>query len=203
MKLGLLTDIHEHVENLRTALDCFRVEQVDQIVVIGDVFEMGHRIEETCRLLSDAKAIGVWGNHDYGLCVEPNATDCAKYGDDVIRFMTSLRPRLEIADCYFAHVEPWLNPEDVADLWYFDGPPDEHGKLDRIFNAVPNRLMFAGHFHKWLLATPTRIENWNGEAAIALSGERYFVVIGALCEGRFALFDTETSELIPFNRQAV
>ena len=96
-----------------------------------------------------------------------------------------------------------LNPEDVADLWYFDGPPDEHGKLDRIFNAVPNRLMFAGHFHKWLLATPTRIENWNGEAAIALSGERYFVVIGALCEGRFALFDTETSELIPFNRQAV
>ena len=203
MKLGLLTDIHEHVENLRTALDCFRVEQVDQIVVIGDVFEMGHRIEETCRLLSDAKAIGVWGNHDYGLCVEPVATDCAKYGDSVIRFMTSLRPRLEIADCYFAHVEPWLNPEDVADLWYFDGPPDEHGKLDRIFNAVPNRLMFAGHFHKWLLATPTRIENWNGEAAIALSDERYFVVIGALCEGRFAILDTETSNLTPFNRQAV
>ena len=203
MKLGLLTDIHEHVENLRTALDCFRVEQVDQVVVIGDVFEMGHRIEETCRLLCEAKAVGVWGNHDYGLCVEPVATDCAKYGDNVIRFMTSLRPRLQIEDCYFAHVEPWLNPEDVADLWYFDGPPDEHGKLDRIFNAVPNRLMFAGHFHKWLLATPTRIENWNGEAAIALSGERYFVVIGALCEGRFALFDTETSELIPFNRQAV
>ena len=50
MKLGLLTDIHEHVENLRTALDRFRVEQVNQIVVIGDVFEMGHRIEETCRL---------------------------------------------------------------------------------------------------------------------------------------------------------
>jgi len=203
MKLGLLTDIHEHVENLRTALDCFRVEQVDQIVVIGDVFEMGNHINETCRLLSEANAIGVWGNHDYGLCVEPDATDCAKYGDDVIRFMTSLRPRLEIADCYFAHVEPWLNPEDVADLWYFDGPPDEHGKLDRIFNAVPNRLMFAGHFHKWLLATPTRIENWNGEAAIALSGERYFVVIGALCEGRFATLDTETSNLIPFNRQAV
>ena len=39
--------------------------------------------------LSEAKAIGVWGNHDYGLCVEPVATDCAKYGDIVIRFMTS------------------------------------------------------------------------------------------------------------------
>lgn len=64
MKLGVLTDIHEHVENLRTALERFRVEQVDRIVVIGDVFEMGHRIKETCQLLSDAKAIGVWGNHD-------------------------------------------------------------------------------------------------------------------------------------------
>jgi hypothetical protein len=203
MKLGLLTDIHEHVENLRTALDRFRVEQVDQIVVIGDVFEMGHRVNETCQLLSDAKAIGVWGNHDYGLCVEPDAVDCEKYGDGVIRFMTSLRPRLEISGCYFTHVEPWLNPEEVADLWYFDGPPDEHGKLDRIFNAVPNRLMFAGHFHKWLLATPTGIENWNGETAIALTDERYFVVIGALCEGRFAILDTETSLLTPFNHPAV
>lgn len=203
MKLGLVTDIHEHVENLRRALDRFQVEQVEQIVVIGDVFELGHRIKETCRLLTDAKAIGVWGNHDYGLCVEPEVADCARYGDDVIRFMTSLRPRLEIAGCHFAHVEPWLNPEEVADLWYFDGPPDEHGKLDRIFNAVPHRLMFAGHFHKWLLAAPTRIENWNGEAAIDLSGERYFVVIGALCEGRFAIYDTETSQLIPFNHQTV
>jgi hypothetical protein len=59
-----------------------------------------------------------------------------------------------------------LNPEEVADLWYFEGPPDEHGKLERIFNAVPNRLMFAGHYHKWLLATPGRIEDWNGDGSV-------------------------------------
>jgi hypothetical protein len=63
--------------------------------------------------------------------------------------------------------------------------------------------MFAGHFHKWLLAAPTHIENWNGETAIDLSGERYFVVIGALCEGRFAILDTQTSLLTPFNHQSV
>ena len=60
MKLGLITDIHEHVEFLQVALDRFRSEQVDQIVVIGDVFAMGERIEDTCRLLSQANAIGVW-----------------------------------------------------------------------------------------------------------------------------------------------
>ena len=72
MKLGLLTDIHEQVELLCIALDRFRHEQVDQVVVIGDVFEIGQRIEETCRLLAEAKAVGVWGNHDYGLCSNPS-----------------------------------------------------------------------------------------------------------------------------------
>lgn len=203
MKLGLITDIHEHVENLRAALNRFQTEGVDQVVVIGDVFEMGERIDETCRLLTDAAAIGVWGNHDYGLCVEPDAETCAKYGDAVIDFMTSLRPRLEIEGCHFTHVEPWLNPEDVADLWYFEGSPDEHRKLDRIFRAVPNRVMFAGHYHKWLLVTPDRIEDWNGDDRVELSTRRYYVVVGALCEGRYAVFDTDTSELLPFNEEPV
>ena len=58
MKLGLITDVHEHVEHLREALDRLGREQVDQIVVIGDLFEMGGGILETCRLLAEAKAVG-------------------------------------------------------------------------------------------------------------------------------------------------
>ncbi len=96
MKPGLMTDIHEHVEHLKTALNRFQVEGVDQVVVIGDVFETGERIDETCRLLAGADAIGVWGNHDFGLCVEPNEEFRTKYGDDAINFMTSLKPRLDV-----------------------------------------------------------------------------------------------------------
>lgn len=199
MKLGLITDIHEHVGHLRKAIDQFRRASVEQIVVIGDVFEMGVRIEETCRLLAEAKAIGVWGNHDFGFCVDLDDDIRAKYRPVVIDFMTSLRPRLDVGGCHFTHVEPWLNPEDVADLWYFEGPPDHHGKLERIFNAVPNRIMFAGHFHKWLLATPDGINEWNGDTPIRLDHGRYFVVVGALCEGQFAIFDTDTSVLLPFS----
>ena len=202
MKLGLITDIHEQVELLRTALDRFENERVDRVVVIGDVFEMGERIEETCRLLAEANAIGVWGNHDYGLCVDPDDEMCAKYPAAVIEYMTSLRPRLDIDGCHFTHVQPWLNPEDVADLWYFEGPPDEQGKLDRIFDSVPNRVMFVGHFHNWLLATPEKISEWNGDRPIRLlDHERYFVVVGALWEGRYAVFDSDTSVLMPFNEK--
>ena len=111
MKLGLITDIHEHVEHLRTALSLFRRKGVEQIVVIGDVFEMGVRIEETCRLLTDAKAIGVWGNHDFGLCCDLDDAIRAKYPSVVIDYMTSLRPRLVVGGCHFTHVEPWLIPK--------------------------------------------------------------------------------------------
>lgn len=199
MKLGLVTDIHEHVGHLGTALARFRKERVDQVVVIGDVFLMGQQIEETCRLLAEARAIGVWGNHDYGMCAEPTEEMRAKYPATVIDFMTSLQPRLDLGDCHFTHVEPWLNPCDVADLWYFEGPPDEHGRLDRIFNAVPNRIMFAGHFHKWLLATPNGINDWTGNCSVNLANGRFFVLIGAVCDGCYAVFDTEMSILVPFN----
>lgn len=202
MKLGLITDIHEHVETLRRALDRFDRERVDQIVMLGDVWEMGEQIEETCRLLADANVVGVWGNHDYGLCVDPDEQVRKTYGAVVIDYMTSLKPRLDVAGCHFTHVEPWLNPEIIDDLWYFEGPPDEHGKLERIFNSVPNRIMFAGHFHKWLLATPDGISPWNGQRPIRLSLDtRYFVIIGPLCEGCYAVFDSDTSVLMPFNEK--
>jgi predicted phosphodiesterase len=200
MKLGLVTDIHEQVELLQSALDRFQHEDVDQIVVIGDLVETGERIGETCKLLSEASAIGVWGNHDYGLCSDPDEEMRSSYGDDVIQFMTSLRPRLNIAGCHFTHVEPWLDPNDLADLWHFDGLPDSREKLDRIFNAAPNRILFMGHHHKWILATPDGMNGWTGECPIQLNDNRYFVVIGALCERCCAIFDTESSELVPFNQ---
>ena len=197
MKLGLLTDIHEHVEHLQTALDHFKSKKVDQVVVIGDLFEQGHRIEETCRLLAEANAIGVWGNHDFGLCSEPNPKVVERYPASVLSYMGSLKPRLEVGGCHFTHIEPWLDPEKLEDLWYFEGPLDRDGNLDRIFNAVTGRILFAGHYHRWLLASPQGIIEWKGDRPICLDDSRYFVVVGALCYGQFAIFDTETLELVP------
>ena len=57
--------------------------------------------------------------------------------------------------------------------------------------------MFAGHYHRWLLARPHGIAVWHGECPVRLHNGRYFVVVGGLLEGRYAIFDTETSELVP------
>ncbi|MFM2094362.1 MAG: hypothetical protein RIS70_1486, partial [Planctomycetota bacterium] len=79
MKLGLITDIHENVPALAAALRECRRSRVDRVVVLGDLFEYGHHIEETCSLLAEARAVGVWGNHDFPFCMEPESSCVDRY----------------------------------------------------------------------------------------------------------------------------
>lgn len=202
MKLGLVSDIHEDAQRLRQALLQLRAERVDRIIVLGDIFELGTDIEETCRLLTEAGAVGVWGNHDFGICTDQDAEVSSRYSPQVLQFMASLKPRLEIEGCFFSHIEPWLNPEELSHLWYFEGSPREHQNLDRIFQAVPHRLIFAGHYHTWLDATPRGILEWQGEDDLSLRTDRHFVVVGALCDGHYAILDTDNWLLRPYHLYA-
>jgi hypothetical protein len=201
MKLGLLADIHEQTKQLRRAIAVLEQHGAERFVVLGDVFEMGQRLEETVDLLQQVEAVGVWGNHDVGLCFDPSEDLCQRYSAAVLTFMGSLRPRLEIDGCLFTHFEPWLAPHKIEDLWYFDGPPDSPEKLARSFAAVPQRLLFIGHLHRWLLGTPDGLLSWRGEGPVRLDNPtRYLVVVHAVCDGKWALFDTETAELTPFSQ---
>ena len=198
MKLGLMADIHENVEGLQRSLELLKAEGVAQIVMLGDVVEMGRRIRETCELLAAAKAVGVWGNHDFGLCVDDSAELQQQYGDAVVNYMRSLKAQLVIDDCYFAHVEPWLDPSRLEDLWFFDGVPTTIQRRLQIFSAQPQRILFAGHYHRWLLVTPARTEPWNGLVPVCLEDGTFFVVLDSLINGAFATYDTTTKWLTPF-----
>src|SRR5262245_33561864 len=201
MKLGLLADIHEHTRELQKAIAVLHQHGAERFVVLGDVFETGKRIEQTVRLLQQIEAVGVWGNHDIGLCFDPSDEVCQRYSAEVLGFMGGLQPRLEIDGCLFTHVEPWLDPHLVEDLWYFHGPPDSPEKLTRSFAAMPHQVMFIGHLHRWLLGTPEGLLSWRGEDRVCLDSERrYLVVVHAVWDGKCALFDTDTRELIPFDR---
>ncbi len=202
MKLGLLADIHEHNDHLRAALDCFREQHVDQVVVLGDVFEMGKYLEDSCRLLLDAGAVGVWGNHEFGLSCDADPRALEQYSGTTVDFMRTLQPRLEIDGCLFTHVEPWLDPTVLTDIWHMDDFPDTPEKAARSFDALPHRIMITGHLHRWLIATPEAILGWPGDEPMAFQeGERYLVVVAAICDGRYAVFDTEAMELTPFNER--
>jgi Calcineurin-like phosphoesterase superfamily domain len=201
MRLGILADIHEHVEELRHAIAVLERKGADRFVILGDVFETGKRIEETISLLESVDAIGVWGNHDFGLCCEPSEQIRNRFCTHVLDFMARLQPRLEVDGCLFTHVEPWLDPHNIEDLWYFGGPPDSAEKLARSFSAVPDRILFMGHMHRWLLGAPGGVLPWSGERPLYLDRNgRYLVVVHAVWDGSFALFDTDNNELIPFGR---
>ena len=204
MRIGLVTDIHDHVEALARAVGLFRERGVDLVVTLGDscdAFTRHSRAAEVAELLRGAGAVGVWGNHDFGLCRDnPRPEDRRRYGERVLDFMGRLRPRLEVEGCLFTHVEPWLDPEKIEDLWYLDGPPETPEQVARIFTAVPNRVMFVGHYHCWLLVSPEGVQPWAGEQPIVLDpASRHLVVVHAVSSGKCALFDTGTSELIPFD----
>src|SRR5688572_30421163 len=97
MKLGIVADIHEDLPRLALALQHFRQQGVEQVVVLGDVFDTGRRLQETVGLLAEARAVGVWRNHDLGLCHEPEQSLRERYGGPVLDFLGTLVPRLELA----------------------------------------------------------------------------------------------------------
>jgi len=198
MRLGLLADVHEALTPLRHALRLFEQAQVKEIVFLGDLCCMHKHLIETVRLLREAGVVGVWGNHDFGLCQEVNDRIRRDFDPEILAFTTTLQPRLVRDDCLFTHVEPWLDPMDITQLWYFEGLPDSPEKIARCFQAAPQRLLISGHNHCWFLATPSGPLAWHGERPIQLAPpERYMLILHALCRGHAAIYDTETGWLTP------
>jgi hypothetical protein len=202
VRIGILADIHEDVENLATALDLLRKQFVDRIVVLGDLFETGRRIGETVAILADAGAVGVWGNHDLGLCHQPDARVRARYAGPVFEYMQTLRPYLELDGCLFSHGLPCWDPTDPAIYYLGPRPETGEGRADA-FAASACRIIFVGHFHHWLAATPEGTLVWDGSNPIVLdAGKRYLVVVAAVCNGWCAVFDTESAELVTYRLTA-
>jgi len=199
VKIGLLSDIHENVPYLRVALDRLKALGAERLVVLGDVFEVGERLGEAVGLLEDAGAVGVWGNHDAWFCLgDPRDEVAARYDGRTLRYMATLLPRLELDGCHISHIEPWLDPTLIEDLWWFDSPPDTPDRVAQSFDAVPHRLILVGHVHRWLAAKPGEVLDWRGETPLALDpSARYFVIIHAVADGWAALLDTTANVLTP------
>ncbi len=198
MKLGIVSDIHEAVDLLERALTRFGREGVERVVVLGDLFETGPRIDATVALLEAAGAVGVYGNHDHGLAVEPSDFVRERFPARVLDFMGTLRPRLEVDGSLFAHREPWLDGSDVAQIWHVDDEPLTPSLVARSFEATPHRSIFVGHFHRWHAFSRRGPLPWLGQSPLALPEDGpALVVVNAVCEGYAATFETTSGLLVP------
>ncbi len=201
MRIGIVADIHEAIESLQQALYEFRIHQVDMVVSLGDAcdtFGPAGRSAEVAALLRNAGAVGVWGNHDLGLCCDVSDEIHRVAAPELLDYMSSMQPQLVVAGCRFSHVEPWLDARRLEDLWYFDGLPDTSERVGRNFAAVPEQTLFVGHLHCWLVMTAAGRVAWNGESPLILQpGTRHLVVVAAVVNGWCAIFDTSESRLTP------
>jgi hypothetical protein len=200
MRIGILADIHEAVEPLERAMTALRQRGADRYVVLGDILETGARIEPTVDLLSAAGAVGVWGNHDIGLCRDPTPELRQLVGEKAAAFFATLKPKLEIESCLFSHIAPWLDPENVLDLWSPGAFAHTKESLAKSFAATTQPLLAIGHAHRWFLATPEGIVPWEGEGSVRLRRDRrYLMAIHAVLWGWCALLDTEARLLTPIH----
>ena len=197
MRVGILTDIHEHLEYASKAIDALENLQVDEILSLGDFCQMEEQLEEVCELLLNHGVRSVWGNHDFGLCEDIQSGRRKDYPSVVLEFVASVRPTITLDQCLFGHVEPWLDAQSLHALWYYEGEPDTDEKRQRIFSSPGWEISFAGHYHKWLAFTESEKLDWQGETTLDLSGQRHFVVIDACMLGSYAVFDTDTRILTP------
>jgi predicted phosphodiesterase len=204
MRIGIVADIHNDAGSLKKALAEFQSRGVDQVVSLGDACDTfgarGTHDDLVVDLLRSANAIGVWGNHDIGLCYHVSENIRSTIDAAALEYLAGMQPYLRIGDCHFSHVEPWLDARNVEDLWYFEGPPDTPEKARRSFDAVAERHVFVGHFHCWLVMTQAGRVDWDGQEPIRLSDAlRYLVVIAPVFNGWCATFDTASSLLTPIS----
>lgn len=202
MRLGLVTDVHNHTAELAGALAIFRKREVDRVVTIGDTcdpFLNDDRAGALGELLDGCGATGVWGNHDFTLCRDPPDAVRERYPPHVLEVMARMEPRLVLGDCHFSHMESSVDPFDVEQLWdYGDWPLDLMQRARLAFQATDSRRQFVGHYHRWWAATPDGPIDWAGECPLHLDpGNRFFVVVAATCDGWCAILDSDRALLEP------
>jgi hypothetical protein len=149
-------------------------------------------------LLRDAGVVLVWGNHDCGLCRDPDPVVLARYPAEVLSTLAGAVPRVRLGGCHFSHVEPWIDADDPAALWHYDGLPRTPELLARTFAAFTGPAAFVGHHHRWFATTEAGPLGWDGSAPLRLEpGRRHLIAVAPVFRGSFALVDTAAGVVHP------
>jgi len=199
--IGIVADVHDSLDALKAILTRFREVGVQQIVSLGDAFETykpGDPGPEVGRMLQNTGAIGVWGNHDVGLSYRIPDEVRKKADPELLEYTKTFRPQIVVENCRFSHVEPWLDPTKIEDLWHFEGVPNRPEYARRSLDAVQEQFLFVGHYHVWAITSSVETVEWNATEKISLSlDQRYVVLTAAAVHGWSAVFDSAKAELMP------
>lgn len=95
MRLGLIGDVHAEDELLVRALAALRDQRVDRVLCTGNLVDGRGDVDRACRLLAEADALVVRGNHDRWIRSDemrsvPHAHTMTRVAVETIAFLKGL-----------------------------------------------------------------------------------------------------------------
>jgi putative phosphoesterase len=155
-RFAIIGDVHTEDEALGRALDFVRQQGVEAILAVGDVVDGLGDASRCCRLLVDAEALVVRGNHDRWFLSDtlrdlPAATQPQHANSAARAFLASLPTVRRIATARGGLLLCHGTGED--DMRAVQ--PDDSGyaletndELQRILREPDTRIMVGGHSHR-------------------------------------------------------
>lgn len=154
-RLGVIGDVHAEPGKLAAALDWLAGQGADTVICTGDVADGPGSVDDCCRLLDEAGAITVRGNHDRWLLADrvrdiPNAHRLGEIGDDARAFLEALpmtrsidTPQGSLLLCH------GVGANDLRKVW--PGTKrmalERSAELDTILASGHHRFVVNGHMH--------------------------------------------------------
>ena len=212
MRYGILGDIHANLTALRTAMARFDAASVDVIVSVGDVVGYGAAPEECIKILRDAGAFVVQGNHDAACVGAIDDEYFNRYARDAVRWtraelsrddldwLEGLPLTLELEHCQVAH-GTLAGPEHFD---YLLGVENARPSIQ----AMTRPVCFVGHSHLPLTVVEPRDAvgrlGFSPDSDIDLSDCRRAIVnVGSVGQPRdedprlaLAIFDSDEERVV-------
>lgn len=180
--VGLFADVHGAQRTLLNALAGCRAAGVEQIALLGDLFDRAEQADGCAWALAGWSVIGVWGNHEREIAQA--ATADGALAPETVRLLSGLAEQVIVGDVCLTHeAAQWGRGATLARLagraTQADSQPDQGHA----------RITFAGHTHH-RAARDERGPLDLGRGVLTLApARRYLINPGALVAGQYAVWD--------------
>lgn len=178
--IGVFADVHGADRTLSRALDVCRVEGVETIALLGDLFDRVEQADRVARALQGWDVVGVYGNHEREVALNV-AAGRISLQPETVALLAGLGERVMVDDVCLVHEEAqWFRHDPIATL--FSRAPAANG------HQAGARITFAGHTHVRAASNERGPLDLGRNTLTLDAARRYLINPGALAAGQFAIW---------------
>jgi predicted phosphodiesterase len=209
MRYGILSDIHANLEAYEAVISALKEEQLDKLIIVGDIVGYGADPKECISLTKSLSAGIVCGNHDRAAAGFMDTNWFNDYARKAVLWTQSV---LSEEEKQFLR-EPGLIFEDeniIAVHGSLDEPQKfnyifEFDEADRTFLKMGKKPCFIGHSHSPAIIMKDRIKGINAifkEEVELEEGRKYIINVGSVGQPRdgdnrasYAIYDVNSRKV--------